>query len=79
MLINAWGNIVQECWYDLPNNHPGLELDIFVVIPNTNHMHGIIELAYERAGCRKARIFAVLRLKPAPTESTTELSITKLH
>ena len=32
MLINAWGNIVQECWYDLPNHYHGLELDIFVVI-----------------------------------------------
>jgi len=35
MWINAWGNIVQECWYDLPNHYPGLELDIFVVMPNT--------------------------------------------
>ena len=40
MLINAWGNIIQECWYDLPNHYPGLKLDIFVVMPN--HMHGII-------------------------------------
>ena len=55
MLINACGNIVQECWYDLPNHYPGLELDIFVVMHS--HMHGIIVLADERAG-----------LKPAPTK-----------
>ena len=74
MLVNAWGNIVQECWYDLPSHYPGLELDIFVVIPN--HMHVIIVLADERAGCRKARIFATLRLKPAPTNS---FSINKIR
>jgi len=68
MLMNAWGNIVQECWYDLPNHYPGLELDIFMVMPNTNHMHGIIVLADERAG-----------LKPAPTEFATKFAITKLH
>jgi len=66
MLINAWGNIEQEYWYDLPNHYTGLELDIFVVMHN--HMHGIVVLADERAGCRKARIFAALRLKPAPTK-----------
>ena len=48
MLINAWGNIVQECWYDLRNHYPGLELDIFVVMPN--HIHGIIVFVDERAG-----------------------------
>jgi len=66
MLINAWGNIVQECWYDLPNHYHGLELDIFVVMPN--HMHGIIVLSDERAG-----------LKPAPTEFVTKLAISKQH
>jgi len=66
MLINAYGNIVQECWYDLPNHYPGLELDIFVVMPN--HIHGIIVLADERAG-----------LKPAPTKFTTKSAISKPH
>ena len=55
MLINAWGNIEQEYWYDLPNHYTGLELDIFVVMHN--HMHGIVVLADERAG-----------FKPAPTK-----------
>jgi len=55
MLRNAYVNIVQECWYYLPNHYPGLELDIFVVMPN--YMHRIIVLADERAG-----------LKPAPTK-----------
>ncbi len=77
MMINAWSNIVQECWYDLPNHYPGLELDIFVVMPN--YMHVIIVLVDERAGCRKARIFAALRLKPAPTEFATKFAISKLH
>ncbi|HUU27272.1 MAG TPA: transposase [archaeon] len=62
MLINAWGDVVQECWYDLPNHYAGLELDISVVMPN--HVHGIIVLADSR---RRAG------LKPAPTPGLPEI------
>jgi len=64
MLISAWGNIVQECLYDLPNHYPCVGLDIFVVMPN--HIHGIVVLSDERAG-----------FKPAPKELATEFAITK--
>ena len=65
--MNSWGNIVQECWYDLPNHYPGLELDIFMVMPNTNHMHGIIVLAYERAGLSRSVAKTRAFRQPAPT------------
>ena len=42
MDLNEYGNIVQECWYDLPNHYPTIELDSFVVMPN--HIHGIVIL-----------------------------------
>jgi putative transposase len=37
------GNIVRECWYELPAHYAGLHLDEFVVMPN--HIHGIFVFA----------------------------------
>jgi REP element-mobilizing transposase RayT len=37
---NAAGNIVKECWCELPYHYAGLALDAFVVMPN--HMHGVL-------------------------------------
>ena len=31
-----------QCWHDLVNHYPRVELDVFVVMPN--HVHGIIVL-----------------------------------
>jgi len=46
MVLNKWGEIVYDCWMDLPNHYPNCELDEFVVIPN--HVHGIIIIADRR-------------------------------
>lgn len=40
MHCNALGDIVWQCWHDLPNHYANIELDTFVVMPN--HVHGII-------------------------------------
>jgi len=40
MRLNAWGEIVQKCWLDIPAHFPHVSLDAFVVMPN--HFHGII-------------------------------------
>jgi REP element-mobilizing transposase RayT len=42
------GELVDQCWRDLPNHHDGIELDEFVVMPN--HVHGILWLPHK--GCR---------------------------
>ena len=39
-LLNAFGEIVAECWKDLPNHCPCVLTDEFVVMPN--HVHGIV-------------------------------------
>jgi putative transposase len=44
MILSSYGNIVQECWLDLPNHYPNLHLDSFVVMPN--HIHGIFAIKY---------------------------------
>ncbi len=38
----AVGEIAATAWLSLPEHHPGIELDAFVVMPN--HIHGIIVL-----------------------------------
>lgn len=42
MNLNRLGEIASELWFALPQHHPGIELDAFVVMPN--HIHGIIVL-----------------------------------
>ncbi|MBZ0281451.1 MAG: transposase [Anaerolineae bacterium] len=40
MRLNGCGEIVQQCWLDIPAHFPHVSLDAFVVMPN--HFHGII-------------------------------------
>ncbi|WP_320053300.1 transposase [uncultured Acetobacteroides sp.] len=40
MHLNLNGNIVEQCWHDLPNHYPNLILDAFVIMPD--HIHCII-------------------------------------
>jgi len=42
MQLNEWGQIVRECWVEIPAHFPNAVLDEFVVMPN--HVHGIIVL-----------------------------------
>jgi REP element-mobilizing transposase RayT len=42
MMLNDAGAIAQERWLALPDHHPNVELDAFVVMPN--HVHGIVIL-----------------------------------
>jgi REP element-mobilizing transposase RayT len=65
MRLNAFGEIVQTCWNDLPNHYPHVELDAFVVMPN--HVHGVIVI--------NDTVGASLKLAPttdiAPTDIAT--------
>jgi REP element-mobilizing transposase RayT len=40
MELNEAGEIVNNCWYEIPKHYPFVVLDEFVVMPN--HFHGII-------------------------------------
>ena len=42
MVLNDYGNIVLQCWSDLPNHYSNCILDTFVIRPN--HIHGIINI-----------------------------------
>lgn len=40
MVLNEYGNIVKDCWFDLINHYANCILDEFVIMPD--HIHGII-------------------------------------
>jgi len=42
MVLNEPGRMVETVWRELPQHHPGVEVDTLVVMPN--HVHGIIML-----------------------------------
>ena len=42
MILNAFGELVEFTWYDLPNHNTNVILDEFIVMPD--HVHGIIIL-----------------------------------
>jgi REP element-mobilizing transposase RayT len=37
--LTALGEVVQQCWDEIPQHFPNVELDVFVVMPN--HLHAI--------------------------------------
>jgi REP element-mobilizing transposase RayT len=40
MLLSQRGLVARDSWLDIPNHHPHVELDSFIVMPN--HVHGIL-------------------------------------
>ena len=38
--LSRRGMVASDCWLDIPNHHPHVELDAFIIMPN--HMHGIL-------------------------------------
>ncbi|HJT25192.1 MAG TPA: transposase [bacterium] len=69
MELNPLGEKVQAVWSDLPKHCPGVELDIFVVMPN--HLHGVLALnvgagSHARPGAGQAQ-------RPAPTLSLPDV------
>jgi putative transposase len=55
MVLNEYGKIVNDCWFDLPNHYENCLLDTFQIMPN--HVHGILVIAPVGNG-----------LKPFPTK-----------
>jgi putative transposase len=42
------GEVVSECWLELPSSYSFVELDVFIVMPN--HFHGILWIGEENLG-----------------------------
>ena len=42
ILLSPIGGIAHQCWKEIPNHFPNVELNAFIVMPN--HLHGILIL-----------------------------------
>lgn len=42
MKLNSYGQILKQCWFDLPNHYFNCVLDEMIIMPN--HLHGIIRI-----------------------------------
>jgi len=40
MMLNQYGEMVKNCWLEIPAHFPNVYLDEFIIMPN--HLHGII-------------------------------------
>ena len=59
MTLNYLGEIIKQCWYDLPNHYGNCNLDEFVIMPD--HIHGIVIINNDHKSLVEAG------LKPAST------------
>jgi REP element-mobilizing transposase RayT len=70
MILNDTGNIAQQCWLDIPQHFPNVELHEYVVMPN--HIHGIVELTETVVvdECKGEKFFAPTTQRPRGTSRT---------
>ena len=62
MILNQYGMILNDCWFDLPNHYINLKLEIFIIMPD--HFHGIMKIIGDKSSARtgnKYEIFEFVR------------------
>jgi REP element-mobilizing transposase RayT len=73
MQLNAYGTIVEKCWFDLPNHYKNIVLDAFVIMPDHIHAILIIDNTLE-TGLRPVSTFEIVRaLKSFSSRRMNEL------
>ncbi|UMX47737.1 MAG: hypothetical protein L7H18_04835 [Candidatus Nealsonbacteria bacterium DGGOD1a] len=83
MELNKAGEIVNNCWYEIPKHYPFVILDEFVVMPN--HFHGIIIIQNREWKRERANNHSPLQMQNAGTSKTVgaiirgyKIGVTKL-
>ncbi|MHB8991420.1 MAG: transposase [Chloroflexota bacterium] len=64
--LNEYGQVVAECWRELPRHNPDVELDEFVVMPN--HLHGVVLIRAGEAIAAAAIASPLQRQRPHGTD-----------
>jgi REP element-mobilizing transposase RayT len=54
MILNRYGDIVNEFWNDIPNHYNGVFLDEYKIMPN--HIHGIIGIENALVGTEQCSV-----------------------
>ena len=63
MNLSEYGEIANQCWYDLPKHYLNCSLDSFIIMPN--HVHGIIVIDSKK--------IVGNGFKPFPTHDLSEI------
>jgi putative transposase len=42
IILNEYGIIANNCWLEIPDHYPLIEIDKFIIMPN--HIHGILTI-----------------------------------
>ncbi len=69
------GRVVETTWSEIPGNHPGVEIDTFVVMPN--HVHGILVMVDPVSG--SGRDESRPYVAPAPSSKTEGSAVRALR
>jgi REP element-mobilizing transposase RayT len=54
MILNRYGDIVNEFWIDIPNHYNDVFLDEYIIMPN--HIHGIIIIENNLVGTEQCSV-----------------------
>ena len=66
--LSPLGILAQKCWMEIPEHFMGIELGVFVIMPN--HIHGIITISADentKISCRGTVYPSFIRACRAPT------------
>jgi putative transposase len=55
MVLNDFGKIADECWRNIPEHFPYVELGAYVIMPN--HVHGVIVICDMNDGLGRGAIY----------------------
>lgn len=65
MILNDIGKMIENCWLDLPNRFPTIDVDEYVIMPN--HFHGIIIITDQPVGSTLVVDQTGVGTSPTPT------------
>ncbi len=68
MVLNRYGEIINEMWQMIPQHFPHVALDAWQIMPN--HVHGIIIISQNSVGAGSPRPM------PSPADDTHNLGVT---
>ena len=57
MILNPYGEIIQQCYWDLEHKYPNIECCEYVIMPN--HFHAIIKIDRDAFGAGEPRPYVV--------------------
>ena len=69
MILSDAGNIVNDCWQEIPNHFPNVYLHEYVIMPN--HIHVIVEIVVGARSARPNIDTETGQANPAPTKMPT--------